>query len=715
MTTSTGQVTLSYTGTNPGTDTVQATAWVSNQASFSAQVIVTWNPQASPPSPPIATPGWIGSPANQSTLTQPTPITLASGITLSTGTVDYWPTSNPSAVTTLATNVTGGGGATLATFDTTTVVNGSYILRLQGTDANNTRLNSEILVTVAGQYKPGRFTVTLNDLTVPVTGLPITIGRTYDSLLKNQVGDFGNGWTLALGNPKLTVDPAFNVTLTMPDGRRVTFYFTPQSAGGVLGFLLLPAYTPEPGVYGKLTAQGCGLLALSSGQYFCFPGTPYQPTSYTYTDPYGRAYVLSPSGTLQSITDLDGNTLSFTATGITSSAGNLNVPFVRDSQGRITKITDPAGNVYTYSYDVSGNLTSVSLPGVATPITQTYDASHLLLTIQDPRGNQAAVTTYDSSGRAQTIKDALGNTTSYSYNLGTHTTTMTAPDGGVSTYTYDSFGMLLSMTDPLGHATSYTYDSQHNLLTTTDPLNNTTTYTYDSQGNRLSATDPLGNVVSATYNQFNGLTTLKDGRGTIWTVNYDALFHPTGVSDSLGTVGSYTWDSHGQILTSADANGKVTSYTYDQYGNLLTQTDPLGNVTTYTYDLLGRKLTERDARGNITTSTYDALGHVLTVKDALGNVTTNTYDANGNLLTTTDALGHQTSYAYDALNELIKTTYPDGTTTQMTHDFRGRPLTVTNQLGRVTTYAYDLQGQLMSVTVATGTPDAGTTSYTYDL
>ncbi len=709
-----GQATLSYTGSNPGTDTVQATAWVINQATFSPQVTVTWNPQAQPPAPPIATPGWIGSPASQSTLTQPTPITLANGITLSTGTVDYWPTSNPSAVTTLATNVSGGGGATLATFDTTTLANGSYIVRLQGTDTSNTKLNSEILVTVAGQYKPGRFTVTLTDLTVPVTGLPITIGRTYDSLLRNQVGDFGYGWTLALGNPKLTVDPAFNVTLTMPDGRRITFYFTPQSAGGVLGFLLLPAYTPEPGVYGTLTAQGCGLLALSSGQYFCFPGTPYQPTSYTYTDPYGRAYVLSPSGTLQSITDLDGNTLNFSANGITSSAGNLNVPFVRDSAGRITKITDPLGNVYSYSYDANGNLTSITLPGVATPITQTYDATNLLLTIKDPRGNQAVVTTYDSSGRVQSLTDALGNKTSYSYNLSTNTTTMTAPDGGVSTYTYDSYGMLLSVTDPLGHTTSYTYDSKHNLLTQTDPLNNTTTYTYDSQGNRTSATDPLGNVVSATYNQFGGPITLKDALGATWTVSYDALFHPTGVSDSLGTVGSYTWDTHGQPLTRADANGKVTSYTYDQYGNLLTQTDPLGNVTTSTYDLLGRTLTEKDARGNTTTYTYDALGHVLTVKDALGSVTTNTYDANGNLLTTTDALGHQTSYTYDVLNHLIKTTYPDTTTTQTTYDFRGHPLTQTDQLGRVTTSVYDLLGQLTSVTVATGTADVGTTSYTYD-
>lgn len=97
----TGTATFLYTGNLPGTDTVQALAWVSNLASYSNQVSVQWTqPSVPPPSPPLATPGWIGGPANQSTQTGSIPITLANSITLSSGTVDYWPTSNPSAVTT---------------------------------------------------------------------------------------------------------------------------------------------------------------------------------------------------------------------------------------------------------------------------------------------------------------------------------------------------------------------------------------------------------------------------------------------------------------------------------------------------------------------------------------------------------------------------------------------------------------------------------------
>src|SRR5262249_26253335 len=157
-----------------------------------------------------------------------------------------------SAVTTLATNVSGSGGATVATLDTTTIPDGTYILQLLGTDSAGNQLNSEALVTVVGENKPGRVTFGVTDLTVPVSGLPITVGRTSDSLLRNQVGDFGNGWSLTVGHPQLTTDPAHDVTLTMPDGKRATFAFTPQSTGGLFGFLLTPGYTPEPGVYGSL-------------------------------------------------------------------------------------------------------------------------------------------------------------------------------------------------------------------------------------------------------------------------------------------------------------------------------------------------------------------------------------------------------------------------------------------------------------------------------
>lgn len=69
--------------------------------------------------------------------------------------------------------------------------------------------------------------------------------------------------------------------------------------------------------------------------------------------------------------DVAGNLLTVTPAGITSSNG-LSVPFVRDTQGRITQITDPLGNKYQYGYDANGNLTSVTYPQIATPAQYKY-------------------------------------------------------------------------------------------------------------------------------------------------------------------------------------------------------------------------------------------------------------------------------------------------------------------------------------------------------
>ena len=59
----------------------------------------------------------------------------------------------------------------------------------------------------------------------------------------------------------------------------------------------------------------------------------YEPQMLTYTDPYARVYTIGGDGSLQSIRDVAGSTLTITAAGIIGS-NNLAVPFLRDGQGR---------------------------------------------------------------------------------------------------------------------------------------------------------------------------------------------------------------------------------------------------------------------------------------------------------------------------------------------------------------------------------------------
>jgi RHS repeat-associated protein len=712
---------LPSTGTAPSTITPSPTFTPTNMS--------TPVPTIQPPTL-LDVPGCLDATINDTLVTGQLPIKLAIGHTLQQGQLDYWPVDNFSLDTKLSTHAPANGGDVLATLDTTLLANDTYVVRLTGTDANGVTLKCGILVKPSGDYKPGRVSFSLTDLTVPIVGLPITIGRTYDSLERNRVGDFGYGWSLAISSPRLTVNQGHDVTLTQPNGQRVTFGFTPYAPSPWFGFLDLPTYTAEPGVYGSLTESDCSLVVQSGGTFFCFPGNYYQPTSYLYTDPYGRQFTygvdLDGNNTvvgshLLSIKDLNGNTLTFTPNGITSSTG-LSVTFLRDSQGRITSITDPLGNVYAYGYDVAGNLNQVTLPGVNTAETYTYydnsycqTCNHLFRGGTDPRGYQVASATYDSNGRLLTETDAAGGPYQFTYDTTNRITTETNPDGGAIVSTYDAHGDVVRQRDPLNRTTNHTYDANFNLLTTVNAAGETSTYTYDGKGNRASTTNSLGaTLLSAVYNQYSEPTSISNSLGTTWTIGYNNAFLPSSMSDSLGTLAGYQWDTHGSLTQTTDGNGQATNLTYDAYGRLVHATDPLNRSVSYTYDLMGRQLTRTDGMGHTITYTYDALGRQLTMTDPLNGVVRYTYDSNGNRASTTDALNRTTSYGYDGANRVISVTYSDNSSVSNHYDFRGNKVSQTDQAGYTTAYSYDLAGQLLSVTAASGTPRATTVTYTYD-
>ncbi|HKG80759.1 MAG TPA: RHS repeat-associated core domain-containing protein [Pyrinomonadaceae bacterium] len=699
VTNTSGIATFTYAGTNPGTDAVTAlvrsTATANINGTPPVSMVWTLTPQS-----PAVTQGWIGAPLNGASVTGTVPITVAAGQTLTNAKVEYWPASNPAAVTTLVEGAQGGPGTTLTSIDTTLLANGNYVIRVTATNGNGEEQVSQVTITVTGENKPGRMTVNVTDLVVPVTGIPITIERQYDSLERNQVGDFGFGWALEMSGPRLEVSPDNDVTITEPGtGRRVTFQFTPTSFGFPFGFLYQPVYTPEPGVFGKLSSNGCGLLIRSGAGVACFLSLDinYSPTAFAYTDPYGRVYTMTSAGKMVSIKNIDGTLLTFGPNGITSSAGNLSVAFGRDAQGRIEQITDPAGKVYRYTYDGVGDLVSVALPDVPTPLTYEYNPGHFFRKGTDARGNTEASSTYFPNGRLQSITNAMGKTTSYTYDLVNNITTTTHPDNTGSTIQrFDSNGLLLSETNPLNQTRNYTYDANRNKRTETDALNKTTSFDYDANGHLKTVTDPLNKSLTFVNNS-NGLpVTATDQNNKTRTLQYDANSNLTNLSDELGSQLAMTWNDRGNPLTFTNANGKVTHFTYDAYGHVISKTDALGRTTSYTYDGMGRIETVTDANG-VSHFTYDALGRLLSVIDALNHETRYRYDANGNRIEEIDARQNSTKYEYDAANRLIKTTYPDQTTYSYTYNFRDQKETETDQQNRTTRYVYDNAGRMVKI------------------
>ena len=104
--------------------------------------------------------------------------------------------------------------------------------------------------------KLGNFSLSFTDLQVPVSGIPITILRTYDTLQAGVTEDFGYGWQLEVVRPEIEIDysttgpPSFGsgrsyptfingtrVTVTTPEGveEGFTFQWQPSSIGSFFG------------------------------------------------------------------------------------------------------------------------------------------------------------------------------------------------------------------------------------------------------------------------------------------------------------------------------------------------------------------------------------------------------------------------------------------------------------------------------------------------
>jgi RHS repeat-associated protein len=479
-------------------------------------------------------------------------------------------------------------------------------------------------------------------------------------------------------------------------------------------------------VFGTLTQEGaCPYVRYNPGDpsnplpcFFTFGNPPsYAPEFYTYTDPYGTAYRMAASGELKSITDRQGNTLSFEANGIVSSTGKT-VTYERDTQGRITKVDytalfGPYTDAAQYTYDdTTGDLKTAALPPINNAGIQTTQytyAQHRLLTTIDPRGNTARTSTYDTNGRLATDTDAAGNVTKYTYDLATRTNTTTYPDTGVVKQTLDARGLVLSETDQLGHTTTHEYDANRNETKRTNALGEVTTATYDERGNQTSLTNLKG-TSHATFGDDDLPRTFTDRLGHVTSIDYDDRHLPKRIKDEIGTRMSFSNSEQGLPLTIEDAEGHRAFLTYDAAGNVSSRTDWLGRVTLTTYDAAGRPLTETSARGAVSTNNYVfGFGRLGSAIEPNGHSMEHGYDANGNLIADNDLprIRGDHHYAYDALNHLTQVIhFPVGsnpTTVTYTRDFRGNALSMTDENGHTTSYEYDVMGHLTKTTYADGT------------
>ena len=457
-------------------------------------------------------------------------------------------------------------------------------------------------------------------------------------------------------------------------------------------------------------------------EFLALPRADGQTTTF-YNPPLGSAVVLTGTGTGS------GNPTAFTyvnkdrtqLTFAPTSGSGISAP--------ISSWSSPSGTLVNFTYNSSGNLTTVS-NNLDRSLTLSYTGGHVSSVSDGSRSVNFSYTGNNLTGAS----DPLANQTTYAYD---------------TTGTYDTVGHLTQIFYPNAPASAFVTNYYDGLGRVSNQLNanNQATQFYFA-GSRTEVVDAAGNrhityqtprnkiikdasILSSGFGDVFNDTPQQNGVVNVASTQYDGLDRPIlTLAPEGGTVGySYSPDLENNIIaiTRTAKPGSplaplTTTYTYDPIFNKPTSiTDPLGLVTNMTYDVVTgnmlRTVTDAGSAGHFNATTrlgYNGVGQVLTAVDPLQTLTQFSYGAFGNLVSVirdccgAGYLNQTTNLAYSPFGDVISSTDPIGNVTRTTYDANRRrgtttlPVTSAAPGGLVTTFTYDPVGQLLQTSQSTG-------------
>ncbi|HQU42335.1 MAG TPA: CARDB domain-containing protein, partial [Pirellulales bacterium] len=252
-------------------------------------------------------------------------------------------------------NLTAALGTTSDAYNAALAQAASYLSGLGDTTSEVSDVSRlwSFLVAQANASFPTPTLTSAVDASLPTPGgLSLAIDRTFVSSIagRYQQGMFGMGWSTSWQS-SLSVDGAGNVTI---DSGGAVSFFVAQPNGDYLD-----------------TAGEAGTLTSSGGVF-------------TFTATFGTQYVFLAGGLLNYVQDTNGNriTLGYNsgnqlATLTYSNPADTSQPSEQltlsyNTQGFVSQVADGTGNVWTYLYDTSAHLLSVTAPGNLTT-SYSYD------------------------------------------------------------------------------------------------------------------------------------------------------------------------------------------------------------------------------------------------------------------------------------------------------------------------------------------------------
>lgn len=422
----------------------------------------------------------------------------------------------------------------------------------------------------------GNFMIRKNDISISGKN-PISFSRFYNAM-DNWQGALGNNWYDNF-EVKLKNMSSRRVRISFEDGHTEDFIYGDDGV-----------WFSTPGKYSKINTSADGAFSL------------------TKTD--GTSYIFDVTGNLSSIQYLNGNTttLTYDDQGKLSKADSGNGYFTFEYDGNlITKVSDSAGRSISYTY-TGNNLASFTNVEGST-WTYTYDSNNRITKVTDPLGNVNIVNAYDDNGRVtqQTMPDSTKNI--FSYDDSNLTTTYTEKNGTQVIYKRDSNNRVYEK-DYINGSQKMVFNDNNQITTYTDKNGNTYNYEYDNNGNVTKETDPLGNVTGYTFDPNNKVTSITNPDGSVYTYTYDSKGNVISATDPLGRTVSMEYNNSGLPVKLIQSNSAFTTIQYDNNGNPTVITDADGNTTTYSYDSLNRVKTITKPLGNKIEYDYTVSGKI---------------------------------------------------------------------------------------------------------
>jgi RHS repeat-associated protein/uncharacterized repeat protein (TIGR01451 family) len=642
----------------------------------------------------------------------------------------------------------GGLPGVLGTFDPTLLQNGLWQVRVEVTDDLGRTGVSEASLEVAGEMKLGSFDVAFLEAEWHASVTPISLVRSYSTLRKDVVGDFGHGWALEMldftvqSNGPLgaqgwsqqgcgtgflfapvctTSTRPHLVAVRWPDGNVEAFDLTPNPGNTFFSPITTVSYTPRAGATSVLepVAGDETIFVASDGNLYTDLTLQevYEPQRYWLTDRTGQRWLLDIADGLVETIDRNGNGVEFGPDGIFPDAG-FGVSFVRDTAGRIDKILLADGHMITYRYNAAGDLAEVEdqLGHVA---VFDYDSGHRLTSYSAAAHSPIAVVTYDADGRMASKHDSLGVLVEQASDPMNFTTTTSGPDPDLTTTrTFDANGMLVEKVqtfDGTLRRYGWHYDQEFHLIQRELPGGGIATLERDDRGRITREVDPDGVVRQWAYDVWSNVTEARVAGRVESTWTHDE--HGNEIERRSGTgdvLEERTWTPFGGLATWQDADGRQTTFQYDEdrllvgalvdgqswtietddLGRIVAVTDPSGARVEAVLDGRGRTVELVDANGHRERWTHDARGFRVSHTDKLGASATWTYDDGGHLLSRTTRSGAIVSYTRDAAGRISEITAGDAFV-RFTRDPLGRVLSAENE-DHLVEQNWSLDGDLVS-------------------